>query len=155
MSALKFNVRDAAANLGMRAHVALTTHYSRLANKQWEHPWQHGLMKTTAGITVLGLCVTSAHADGLADLVSHGADQGDAIKGYGGRLFAAIGFLLAAYGGFNWWKHGKEGEQTQVKAKQIYGPILGGMALGATGYLLVKAGETIGVAGSSQGALPN
>lgn len=155
MSALNFNVRDAAANLGMRAHVALTTLYSRLDNKQWEHPWQRSLMKATAGVTVLGLCATSAHADGVADLVSHGADQGDAVKTYAGRLFAAIGFIIASYGGFNWWKHGKEGEQTQIKAKQIYGPIMGGMALGATGYLLVKAGETIGVAGSSQGALPN
>lgn len=155
MPALKLNLRDGIANLGIRAHVALSTRYARLAERQWEHPWQQSLMKATASLTMLGLVATAAHADGLADMASHAADQGDSVKTYGGRLAAAVGFILAMYGGFNWWKHGKEGEQTQIKAKQIYGPLLGGMALGATGYLLVKAGETIGVAGSQQGQLPN
>jgi len=155
MPALKLDLRDTIANLGIRAHVALSIRYTRLAERRWEHPWQQSLMKATAGLTMLGLVATSAHADGLADMASHAADQGDSIKTYGGRLMAALGFILAAHGGFNWWKHGKEGEQTQIKAKQIYGPLLGGMALGATGYLLVKAGETIGVAGSQQGQLPN
>ena len=118
------------------------------------NPAQRRIMMMTAGATMLGMCATSAHADGFADMASHGADQSDSIKTYGGRFFAGAGFLLAGYGGFNWWKKGNEGEQSQIKMRQISGPMLGGMALGATGFFLVKAGETIGVQGASQAAIP-
>jgi len=155
MRTTKFNLREAAADLSRHVHVTVTNTYSRLADKRWEHQWQQQLMRTTAAATFLGLTVTSAHADGFADMVSHGADQGDAIKTNLGRLFAAVGFGGAGFGGWNWWRKGKEGEQSQIKATQIVGPLLGGMALGATGVFLVKAGETIGVAGGSQGSLPN
>lgn len=151
----KFNLRNATTDIGRRIHVALSMTYWRLAQKRWEHPRQQQVMRAVAAFTFLGLTVRSAHADGLADLISHTADQGDSIKTNAGRLFAAGGFCSAGYGGWHWFRKGKEGENSQIKTGQIVGPLLGGMALGATGYLLVKAGETIGVSASSQGALPN
>lgn len=155
MHAQKLKLKETAADLGRRFHIKVMTTYSRLAEKRWEHDWQRQLMRATAAVTFIGVTISSAHADGLADMVSHSADQGDSVKTNLGRLFSAVGFGGAGYGGWNWWRKGKEGEQSQIKAFQIVGPLLGGMALGATGYFLVKAGETIGVSGSSQGQLPN
>lgn len=154
MHASKLNVRSLVVDMGRRVHIGVTTRFNALAQKQWDHPWQDNLMRSTAVVTFLGLTAGMAHADGFAELASKGADQGDSIKTYAGRLFAAAGFLGASYGGYNWWRKGKEGENSQIKATQIVGPLLGGMALGATGVFLVKAGETIGVTGASQGQLP-
>jgi len=151
MNASKLNPIEWVSEAGRKAHVLLVMKTLECA----EHPAQRRLMQLSAGITMLALCVGTAHADGIADMVSKGADQGDSIKTNAGRLMAAGGFILAGFGGYNWWRKGKEGENSQVKAGQIAWPILGGAALGATGFLLVKAGETIGISGASQGALPN
>jgi hypothetical protein len=151
MNASKFNPIEWISEVGRKAHILLVMKTMECA----EDPAQRRLMQLSAGVTMLTLCVGTAHADGIADMIGKAADQGDSIKTYAGRLFGAGGFLLAGYGGYNWWRKGKEGEQSHVKAGQIAWPILGGAALGATGFVLVKAGETIGISGASQGALPN
>jgi hypothetical protein len=141
-------------NEGLRkAHIALVIQMMGCA----DCPAQRSLMQIGAGVSLLGLTVGSVYADtseGLAGMVSQAADQGDVIKIAGGRLFAAVGFLLAGYGGYNWWRKGKEGERSDIKGSQIAMPLIGGAVLGATGFVLIKAGETIGIAGASQGALP-
>lgn len=125
--------------------------------KVQDNPFERRLMKASAGTTFLSLFLltSTAHADGgLAAMVETGANQGEAIKGSAGKLFAAVGFCLAGWGGYNWWVKSKEGENSRIKGSQIWGPIVAGAVLGATGYVLIKAGETIGIQGSSQGQLP-
>ncbi|HET9644743.1 MAG TPA: DUF6750 family protein [Burkholderiaceae bacterium] len=155
MSKVSLNPIEWLADAGRHLYVKATVRAGQLANRQWEHPWQGQLMRATAGVTLLGLVAKSAHADGVADMVTKAADQGDVIKTNAGRLFAAGGFGGAGYGGYHWWRKGKEGEHSQIKAGQIVWPIVGGAVLGATGYVLIKAGETVGIAGSSQGQIPN
>jgi uncharacterized membrane protein YebE (DUF533 family) len=142
-----------ASDLTRRLHVSLL-------NKNYEYaqsPHKQRLMMASAAVTFTGLFVaTAAHADGqgIAGMIDTAAQQGDSIKTNLGKLFAVFGFGGAGYGGYNWWRKGKEGEQSHVKASQIFVPILAGAALGATGFMMVKAGETIGIQSSSQGQLP-
>jgi hypothetical protein len=151
MDARQLNPIEWINETGRRAHVLLITKTLECA----DDPAQRRLMQLSAGATTLALCVGTAHAEGIADMAGTAADQGDSLKTDFGRLFAACGFMLAGWGGYNWWRKGKEGENSRISAGQIAWPILGGAALGATGFLLVKAGETIGISGSSQGQLPD
>lgn len=122
-----------------------------------KNPTERRLMKASAATTFVGLTlmVSTAHATGLAGMVDTGATQADSMKSSAGKIFAAFGFILAGWGGLNWWKKSKEGENSRITGTQIWGPIVAGAVLGATGFVLIKAGETIGISSSQQGALPS
>lgn len=145
-------------DLPRKAHVSLMVKSMECA----QSPRQKRLMMASAAVTFTGLFVANAaHAaaeggatGGIAGMVDTAAVQGDSIKASLGKLFAAVGFGGAGYGGYNWWRKGKEGEQSQIKGSQIFVPLLAGAALGATGFVMIKAGETVGIQSSSQGALP-
>lgn len=146
MKLSSLNPLDLFNEAGRFVHVKLTT---AAAVAAWPSPQdlqQRRLMQIGAGVTLLGLAA-SAHAGGFADLFTTAATQGDSMKGSLGKIFAAGGFGGAGYGGYNWWRKGKEGENSQVKGSQIVVPLLGGSALAATGFMLVKAGETVGITG--------
>jgi len=139
--------------LVLKVHVWALSVQQSVASK----PFERSLMQLSAATTVGGLffVTSAAHADGgLASMVDVGAAQGDSIKTNAGKLFAVGGFIGAAVGSWNWWKKGKEGENSRITGNQIWVPIVAGAALGATGFMLIKAGETIGIASSSQGQLP-
>lgn len=121
-----------------------------------QNPQQRRIMLASSGITFTGLFAsTCAHAEGIADMFTTGGQQADTIKDALGKIFAAAGFAGAGYGGYNWWRKGKEGEQSHIKGSQIFVPILGGAALGAIGYVMIKAGESVGISASQQGVIPN
>lgn len=149
-----FNPLKWAGDLSRKAHVCLMAKTMEYA----ESPRQRRLMMASAAVTFTGLFIANAaHAQaqgGIAGMVNSAAQQGDSIKTSLGKLFAAAGFGGAGYGGYNWWRKGKEGEQSHIKGSQIFVPILAGAVLGATGYVMIKAGETVGIQSSSQGALP-
>jgi hypothetical protein len=122
-----------------------------------DSPAQRALMQLSAGATLVGLSAGTAYAQsggGVAGMVTVAADQGEIVKLAAGRLFAAIGFIGAGWGGYNWWRKGKEGEDSRIKGGQIAWPIIGGAVLGATGFVMIRAGETVGIQGSSHGQLP-
>ncbi len=149
---------DWISDLSRKAHVSLMVKGMECA----QSPRQRRLMMASAAVTFTGMFVAeAAHAaaetgpGGIAGMVNTAAQQGDSIKTSLGKLFAAVGFGGAGYGGYNWWRKGKEGEQSQIKAGQIFVPLLAGAALGATGYVMIKAGESVGIQSSSQGQLPS
>ncbi|UUZ48511.1 hypothetical protein LP420_38190 [Massilia sp. B-10] len=73
-------------------------------------------------------------------MVNVAGDQADKIKLSLGKIFAALGFAsLAAKHGWNWYRKGKEGEQSHIKGQQIIVPIAAGAALGAIGFVMIKA----------------
>lgn len=121
-------------------------------------PQQQRLMRISALLTFGGLCFTSpAHAGlttGVASLVNTIKDQTVSVKTDLGAIFAGLGFGGAGYGGINWIKKGREGEHSQVKASQIFVPILAGAALGSMGFVMLTAGETAGIAKGTHGGVP-
>lgn len=142
-------------DLGRKAHIIATAKCTDYVESRT--PRERRIMMASAAMTFTGLFVaTAAHAqsNGIAGMVDTAAQQGDSIKTNLGKLFAAVGFGGAGYGGYNWWRKGKEGEHSQIKGGQIFVPILAGAALGATGFVMIKAGESVGIQSSSQGALP-
>ncbi|HHV7525240.1 TPA: DUF6750 family protein [Burkholderia orbicola] len=143
-------------DLGRKAHIGVSARCADYVESRT--PRERRIMMASAAMTFTGLFVaTAAHAQattGIAGMVDSAAQQGDSIKTNLGKLFAAVGFGGAGYGGYNWWRKGKEGEHSQIKGGQIFVPILAGAALGATGFVMIKAGETVGIQSSSQGALP-
>ena len=142
-------------DLGRKAHITASAKCAAYAESRT--PRERRIMLVSAAATFTGLCVTTAaYADGkgLASMVEEAAQQGDSIKTNAGKMFAAGGFVGAAYGGYNWWRKGKEGEHSQIKGSQILVPILAGAVLGAIGYVMIKVGETVGIQSSSQGQLP-
>ncbi len=147
-----WNPFAAVSNLMRRAHIAL----ANTAISCTETPQQRRWLMASYAVTCVGLfAASSAHADGVADMADKAAQQGDAITGSLAKLFKFGGFAGAGYGGYNWWRKGKEGEQSHVKGSQIFVPILAGAALASTGFIMGKAGETVGVQTSAQGQLPN
>ena len=137
------------------AHIALLAKAGTYAQTSRERK----LMLASAVITGSGLLLaTSAHAaagDGIAGMFDTAATQGTSIKGSLGKLFAAGGFGAAGYGGYNWFRKGKEGEQSHIKGGQIFIPLLAGAALGATGFVMIKAGESVGVSSTDHGVVPS
>jgi hypothetical protein len=143
--------------IGMRccsAHLALQAKAAEYAHS----PRQRNLMLASAIVTGGGLLLaTSAHAapgDGIAGMLDTAATQGTSIKASLGKLFAAAGFGAAGFGSYNWWRKGKEGEQSHIKGGQVFIPILAGAALGATGFMMIKAGESVGVSATDHGVVP-
>lgn len=144
-----------------RAGCALLQIHTRLLDRHAAYaqsPAQQRLMNLSAAIVCGGLLfATSAHAqqsDGIAGMVTVAGDQADRIKTSLGKIFAALGFGVAGTGGWNWYRKGKEGEQSHIKGQQIIVPIAAGAALGAIGFVMVKAGESIGIQRSDLGVVP-
>jgi hypothetical protein len=96
---------DWAGHTCCRAHLALLDKRNEYAAS----PRQRRLMTASAVLTCGGLLLaTSAHAiDGIAGMVDTASVQGDSIKSSAGKLFAAMGFVSAGFGGYNWWRKGK------------------------------------------------
>lgn len=124
-------------------------------------PQQQSLMRISALVTFGGLLFAeSAHAapgaasTGIAGMVTTFKDQVASVKSDLGVIFAGLGFGGAGYGGINWIKKGREGEHSQVKGSQIFIPILAGAALGATGLVMLNAGETVGIGKGAHGGVP-
>jgi hypothetical protein len=148
-------LRDRACHSLCLAHLSLLSKRDEYARS----PRQYRLMTASAAIVCGGLLLaTSASAqqagDGVAGMVNTAATQGDAIKLAAGKIFAAAGFCGAGVGGWNWWRKGKEGEQSHIKGSQIFMPIAAGAALGAIGFVMIKAGESIGIQRSDLGNVP-
>lgn len=152
MKKIMYKPAEWASDLTCKIHVAFMNKVMQFS----ENPRERRLMMASAVLTCTSLILASAaHAEGgIAGMVSTAADQGDSIKTNAGKLMAAVGFVGAGYGGYNWWRKGREGEQSHIKGGQIFVPILAGAALGATGFVMLRAGESVGIQPSSQGALP-
>lgn len=122
-------------------------------------PRERRLMLGSATVVCCGLLLsTSASAQtagGVAGMVNTAGVQADSIKLSLGKVFAAAGFGGAGFGGWNWWRKGKEGEQSHIKGSQIFVPILAGAALGAIGFVMIKAGESVGIQATDLGKVPN
>ena len=147
---MKINPFEAVGDAVRKAHVHLITktdEYSR-------HPVQRRIMLASAGLTMTTMFVAQAHADGFADMGTKAADQGDSLKDSFGKLFAVMGFGGAGWGGMNMWKKTQQGENSRITGTQIWGPLLGGAALGATGFMMTTAGETVGIDAGQQGVVP-
>ncbi|KAA8697188.1 hypothetical protein F4W70_28490 [Pseudomonas cannabina] len=133
-----------------KAHVHLITKTDEYS----QHPVQRRIMLASAGITMGTMFVAQAHAAGFADMGNTAAEQGDSLKESFGKLFAVLGFGGAGWGGMNMWKKTQQGENSRITGTQIWGPLLGGAALGATGFMMTTAGETVGIAAGQQGVVP-
>lgn len=145
---------DRAGYVLFQAHASLLARQSLYAHS----PSQQRLMTISAAIVCGGLLfATSASAqqsDGVAGMVNTAGTQADSIKLSLGKIFAALGFASAGAGGWNWYRKGKEGEQSHIKGQQIIVPIAAGAALGAIGFVMIKAGESIGIQRSELGVVP-
>lgn len=145
---------EAIVDVVRKAHVNLLTK----SQEYMSNPRQRRLMAASAAVTFTSLLATNvAHAaasDGLAGMFSKGATQGTSAKESLGTIFSAVGFGGAGYGGLNMWKKTKD-ENSRITGTQIWGPLLGGAALGATGFMMLMSGETVGIDSSQQGVVPS
>lgn len=151
------NFRNAWNSVGngvLQAHFRLTATRDAMAGS----PHRQRLMIVSAAIVCGGLLVATAASaqtgDGIAGLLNKAGTQADSAKLSLGKVFAAAGFGGAGLGGWNWWRKGKEGEQSHIKGSQIFVPILAGAALGAIGFVMIKAGESVGIQRSDMGVVP-
>lgn len=133
-----------------RAHAtASARHAGLLAYMDNCSPRERRLMLISAGVTFLGLMLvtSSAHAagEGIAGMFDTAATQSESAKKSLATIFKFAGLGCAGYGGWNWFRKGKEGDHSQISGNQIVTPIMGGAALGATGFVLARGGETIGI----------
>ncbi|RSZ55247.1 hypothetical protein HF313_22905 [Massilia atriviolacea] len=148
------NAWNSAGNGLLQAHLRLTATRDAMSGSSREHR----LMLVSAAIVCGGLLVATAASaqgsDGIAGLVNKAGTQADSVKLSLGKVFAAAGFAGAGFGGWNWWRKGKEGEQSHIKGSQIFVPILAGAALGAIGFVMIKAGESVGIQRSDMGVVP-
>ena len=147
---MKMNPFEVVGDVVRKAHVHLITK----TDEYNQHPVQRRIMLASAGITMATMFAAQAHADGWADMGKKGADQGDSLKESIGKIFAVLGFGGAGWGGMNMWKKTQQGENSRVTGTQIWGPMLGGAALGATGFMMVATGETVGIDAGQQGVVP-
>ncbi|MCU1737533.1 MULTISPECIES: DUF6750 family protein [unclassified Pseudomonas] len=150
---MKINPVEYTADLGRRVHIGL----QNWCDKHTAEPAQRQIMLSTAAITFAALTFSmgaSAGGEGFAGMLDTGATQADSGSNSLARIFKFLGFGGAAYGGFNWWKKGQDGARSDIKATQIFIPILAGAGIGGIGYLMGKAGETVGMATSTYGQVP-
>ncbi|MEB0221337.1 DUF6750 family protein [Pseudomonas sp. AB12(2023)] len=150
---MKFNPLKIVSEMGLKTHVGIQVWCDRIA----EDPMQRRIMMGSAMVTFGALTFTSsafADGDGFAGMASTGATQADSITTSVAKGFKAVGLIAAGYGGFNWWKKGQEGSRSDIKASNIFVPILAGAALAGTGFVMGKAGETVGIQTSTYGQVP-
>lgn len=144
---------DRAGFAMLQAHARLLDTHAKFQGS----PRERRLMTASAAIVCGGLLLaTSAHAqEGLAGMVTEVGEQAETGKQAFGKIFSAGGFGIAGIGAWNWYRKGKEGDQSHIKAQQIIVPIAAGAALGAIGFVMIKAGESMGIQRSDIGAVPN
>ena len=102
-------------------------------------------MLALLGGAVSFLLIDTAAAQGIAGMAETSAGQADRVKAAASRVFGAGGLLTGGYGAWNWYRKGKEGENSRISGGQITVPILAGAGLGAISYLLKVAAETVGM----------
>ncbi|NWC89970.1 DUF6750 family protein [Pseudomonas reactans] len=150
---MKFSPVEYTGDLGRRALIGL----QNWCEKHTAEPGQRQIMLATAAVTFTALAFStgaSAAGEGFAGMLDTGATQADSGKNSLAKIFQFLGFGGAAYGGFNWWKKGQEGARSDIKATQIFIPMLAGAGIGGIGFLMGKAGETVGMATSTFGQVP-
>ena len=114
------------------------------------------IMGASASFTMIALSSTEALAqttNGLAGMVTTAATQGSTIKTNLATIFEVFGFFTGIYGMFNLYR--KSNPQNHVTAQQVYIPIVAGAFMGAVGWLMMRAGETVGMPTGNQGVIPN
>lgn len=150
---MKINPMEYTIDLGRKAQIGLMT----WCDKHAADPAQRRIMLTTAAITFGALAFSTgaaADGEGFAGMLDTGATQADSGTNSLAKIFKFLGFGGAAYGGFNWWKKGQEGSRSDIKATQIFIPMIAGAGIGGIGFLMGKAGETVGMATSTYGQVP-
>lgn len=114
-----------------------------------------------AGFASVAALNGTAHAqatNGFAGAANSGAEQASSIADSAGTIFVALGFCLAGLGGYNMYRRSQErndGGMPQTSMLKIFGPFIGGAALGATGIWMNMGAQTLGVNESSYGTVPN
>lgn len=103
-----------------------------------------------AGLMVLGtvaslVLVDVAMAQGIGEMAVTAAGQSDQVKEATKRILQGVGVLSGGYGGYNWFRKGKEGENSRITGGQITVPILAGAGMGAISFLINTAGQTVGM----------
>ena len=117
------------------------------------HPISRAVMWASATVTFTGLLLCDmARADGFADMLGHAADQSASGGQSVYRIGEFAGIVAVCYGGWNWFKKGQGGQHSDIKAGQIWIPMIAGAVLGSAAYMKRKAGETIGISSSNQGS---
>lgn len=151
--AFKINPIEAVGNLSRQALVRAQVYIEQYS----VDPREKRIMLATAAITTGTLFFsTAASADGgWAGMFNTGANQADAIKTNFGKLLGLGGLISGSVGGWNWYKKGSEGDRSDIKPKQIFGPIVAGAALGSISFILMRTGETVGISASEYGQVPN
>lgn len=151
--AFKINPIEAVGNLGRQVLVRAQVYIDQYT----VDPREKRIMLATAAITSGALIFsTAASADGgWAGMVNTGANQADSIKNNFGKFLGLAGLFSGAVGGWNWYKKGSEGDRSDIKPKQIFGPIVAGAALGSISFILMRTGETAGISASEYGQVPN
>ncbi|MNJ39632.1 hypothetical protein D3C77_345100 [compost metagenome] len=150
---MKNNPMEFAADLGRKAHIGLVAWCDKCA----ADPVQRRVMLTTAAVTFGTLAFSSgasASGEGFAGMLETGANQATSGTNSLAKIFKFLGFGGAAFGGFNWWKKGQDGARSDIKATQIFVPIIAGAVIGGIGFVLGKGGETVGMDTSTFGQVP-
>ncbi|MFY3175294.1 DUF6750 family protein [Achromobacter xylosoxidans] len=97
------------------------------------------------GATVSLFLADAAMAQGIAGMANTAAGQSDQVKESAKRIFGGLGLLSGGYGAYNWFRKGKEGENSRITGGQIIVPFLAGAGLGAVAYMINTAGQTVGM----------
>ncbi|WP_088698667.1 hypothetical protein [Halomonas campaniensis] len=112
----------------------------------------------TGAALVTGAQSAFAQTGGFAGTASTVAEQGKGIADSAGTIFAAIGFIIAGWGGLNMYKRSRETRDDgapQTPITKIVGPMVAGAVLAATGAFMITGGETLGVQETDYGTVPN
>ncbi|KMM24074.1 hypothetical protein L540_08055 [Bordetella pseudohinzii] len=97
------------------------------------------------GVAVSLLLVDTALAQGIGGMANTAASQTDQVKEAAKRILQGVGVLSGGYGVYNWFRKGKEGENSRISGGQITVPILAGAGMGAISFLINTAGQTVGM----------
>lgn len=142
-------ISEYSALICVRAHMLAQS----LAGRYADSPRERKMMLATAGVVFSAMaCSEAALAeDGLAGMFNKGATQAGSIQKSIAKVLGVAGFFSGGVGAWNWYKKGSEGDRSDIKPKQIFGPIAAGAALGGVAYLLDRTGETVGISPSEYG----
>lgn len=151
--AFKINPIEAVGNLSRQALVRAQVFIEQYS----VDPREKRIMLATAAVTAGSLFFSAAaSADGgWAGMFSTAANQADSAKTNFGKFLGLAGLISGSVGGWNWYKKGSEGDRSDIKPKQIFGPIVAGAALGCISFILLRTAETIGISASEYGQVPN
>lgn len=97
------------------------------------------------GAMVSLFLVDAAVAQGIGGMANTAAGQTDQVKEAAKRILQGLAVLTGGYGTYNWYRKGKEGENSRITGGQIMVPILAGAGMGAVSFLINTAGQTVGM----------